>query len=116
MVAGAQRACGHGGTGQEEEEEGQEGLAAKEAVGERGRTRTSTDQHGRTGTSMDENDEGELGSLEKPYREILADIRRRQRARGHQPRKREEIDAFLLAERESWGEDQLAGRAPSKSA
>jgi len=40
----------------------------------------------------------------KPYREILADIRRRQRARGHQPRTREEIDAFLQAERESWGQ------------
>jgi hypothetical protein len=40
----------------------------------------------------------------KPYLEVVADIRRRQRARGHQPRTREEVDAYLSAERESWGQ------------
>jgi hypothetical protein len=40
----------------------------------------------------------------KPYLEVLADIRRRQHARGHHPRSREEVDACLSAERESWGE------------
>jgi hypothetical protein len=40
----------------------------------------------------------------KPYQEVLAGIRRRQLARGHQPRTREEVDAWLSAERESWGQ------------
>ena len=40
----------------------------------------------------------------KPYREALAEIRLRQRARGHRPRTREEIDAHLKSERESWGQ------------
>lgn len=40
----------------------------------------------------------------KPYLETLAEIRLRQRARGHQPRTREEIDASLRSERESWGQ------------
>ena len=39
----------------------------------------------------------------KPYQEVVAGIRRRQLARGHQPRTREEVDAWLSAERESWG-------------
>ena len=29
-------------------------------------------------------------------------LRERQQARGHQPRSNEEIDAYLLAERDSW--------------
>jgi hypothetical protein len=33
------------------------------------------------------------------YREILAEIRQRQTARGHQARSREEVDSFLQAER-----------------
>lgn len=41
---------------------------------------------------------------QKSYLEVLADIRRRQRARGHQPRTREEVDACLASERESWGQ------------
>lgn len=40
----------------------------------------------------------------KPYQEVLAAIRQRQRARDHQPRTREEVDAYLTAERESWGQ------------
>lgn len=39
----------------------------------------------------------------KPYREVLAAIRQRQRARGYHPPKREEVDAYLREERESWG-------------
>jgi hypothetical protein len=38
------------------------------------------------------------------YREVIANIRERQRARGHQPPTREEVDAYLQAERDSWGE------------
>jgi hypothetical protein len=38
------------------------------------------------------------------YREVLAAIRERQRQRGHQPPTREEVDAALRAERESWDE------------
>jgi len=40
----------------------------------------------------------------KPYREVLAAIRQRQRVRGHQPPTREEVDAYLASERESWGQ------------
>ena len=40
----------------------------------------------------------------KRYQEALAAIRERQRARCHQPRTREEVDAYLKAERESWGQ------------
>lgn len=38
------------------------------------------------------------------YQEVIAEIRERQRARGHRPPTREEIDAYLQAERDSWGE------------
>jgi hypothetical protein len=40
----------------------------------------------------------------RPYLEVLAEIRQRQRRRGHQPPNREEVDAYLRAERESWDE------------
>jgi len=40
----------------------------------------------------------------KHYQDVLAAIRQRQRARGHQPRTREEVDAWLQAERESLGQ------------
>jgi hypothetical protein len=40
----------------------------------------------------------------KSYQEVLAAIRQRQRARGHQPPTREEVDAYLTSERESWGQ------------
>ena len=39
-----------------------------------------------------------------PYQEVIAEIRKRQRARGHQPPTREEVDSYLRAERDSWGE------------
>ena len=40
----------------------------------------------------------------RPYREVMADIRRRQCARGHRPPSREEVDSYLRVERESWGD------------
>lgn len=41
---------------------------------------------------------------QRPYLEVMADIRQRQRARGHQPAAREEVDAYLQAERDSRGD------------
>lgn len=38
----------------------------------------------------------------RPHAEVIAEIRERQRARDHQPRTREEIDADIQAERDSW--------------
>lgn len=40
----------------------------------------------------------------RPHDEVIAEIRARQKARGHVPRTREEIDADLQAERDSWGD------------
>ncbi len=37
------------------------------------------------------------------YQEIVAAIRERQEARGHRPPTTEEVDAYLQAERDSWG-------------
>jgi hypothetical protein len=37
-----------------------------------------------------------------PHDEFMAQLRERQRQRGHVPRTREEVDAYLKAERESW--------------
>ena len=39
---------------------------------------------------------------QRPYQEVIAEIRSRQHARGHQPPRREEVDTYLQAERESW--------------
>ncbi len=36
----------------------------------------------------------------RTHAEVIAEIRERQRARGHQPRSREEIDAYIQAERD----------------
>jgi len=36
------------------------------------------------------------------YQQVMAEIRARQQACGHQPPTREEVDAILQAERESW--------------
>jgi hypothetical protein len=41
-------------------------------------------------------------TLPRPYQEVMADIRQRQQARGHQPPLREEVDAYVQSERESW--------------
>jgi hypothetical protein len=38
----------------------------------------------------------------RSYQEVMADIRERQRARGHKPRTREEVDAALREERDNW--------------
>ena len=40
----------------------------------------------------------------RPYRDVLATIRARQQARAHQPPSRDEVDAAVRAERESWDE------------
>ncbi|MEA2640455.1 MAG: hypothetical protein QOF51_1849 [Chloroflexota bacterium] len=40
----------------------------------------------------------------RPYTEVMAEIRRRQDERGHRPPSLEEVDQYLAAERESWGE------------
>ena len=46
-----------------------------------------------------------LASLQlRPRDEVIAEIRARQKARGHVPRTREEIDADLQIERDSWNE------------
>lgn len=41
---------------------------------------------------------------QRSYHEVMADIRREQQARGFKPPSREEVDAYLQAERDSWGE------------
>jgi hypothetical protein len=38
------------------------------------------------------------------YQEVISNIRNRQRARDHHPRTREQVDAYLREERDSWGE------------
>lgn len=40
----------------------------------------------------------------RTHAEVIAEIRERQCARGHQPRTREEIDAYIQAERDSWND------------
>ena len=39
---------------------------------------------------------------QRPYQEVIAKIRKRQRDRGHQSVTREEIDEYLQTERDSW--------------
>ena len=39
---------------------------------------------------------------QRPYQEVMAEIRERQRIRGYQPATREEVDAYLQTERDSW--------------
>jgi hypothetical protein len=38
------------------------------------------------------------------YQDVMDSIRERQRLRGYKPPTREEIDAYLQAERDSWGD------------
>ena len=45
-----------------------------------------------------------LSASPRQYQEIMAEIRERQRTRGHKPPTREEVDAYLQAERDSWEE------------
>lgn len=39
------------------------------------------------------------------YEKVMQEIRDGQRARGHVPPTREEVDAYLKAERDSWDDD-----------
>jgi hypothetical protein len=43
-------------------------------------------------------------AAKRPHEEVIAEIRARQQARGHQPRTREEIDAHIQTERDSWND------------
>jgi len=43
-------------------------------------------------------------ALRRPIQEVLAEIYRRQEIRGHQPPTKEEVDAYLRTERDSWEE------------
>lgn len=40
--------------------------------------------------------------IRRSHAEVIAEIRARQRARGHVPPTKEEIDAYLQGERDSW--------------
>jgi hypothetical protein len=44
-------------------------------------------------------------SSQQPYEQVMAEIRERQRLRGHQPRTQEQVDEELRAERASWDEE-----------
>lgn len=39
----------------------------------------------------------------RPYQQIIAEIRKDQQLRGHQPPTREQADAYLQVERDNWG-------------
>lgn len=41
-------------------------------------------------------------SLYRSYEQVMANIRRRQRVRGHQSPSREVVDTYVRAERASW--------------
>lgn len=43
-----------------------------------------------------------LLASQRSYQEVITEIRERQRARGHQPSTREEVDIYLQSERDSW--------------
>ncbi len=45
-----------------------------------------------------------IGTPQRSYAEVMAAIRERQRLRGYQPPTREEVDAQIQAERDSWGD------------
>ena len=38
------------------------------------------------------------------YAQVIGELRQRQAARGHLPPTRDEVDAYVRAERDSWGE------------
>jgi hypothetical protein len=49
--------------------------------------------------------EAEPAAAEKPsFQDFMADLRRRQAARGHVPRSADEIQAQIRDERDSWGD------------
>ena len=39
---------------------------------------------------------------ERPYQEIISEIRKRQNDRGHQPSVKEEVDMYLQSEHNNW--------------
>ena len=39
---------------------------------------------------------------QRSYTKVIAEIRKRQHARGHQPPTQKEVDSYLQSERESW--------------
>jgi hypothetical protein len=41
-------------------------------------------------------------TCQRPYQEVIAEIRKRQQDRGHQPSTREDVDTYLQAERDRW--------------
>jgi len=41
---------------------------------------------------------------QRRYQEVMAEIRAQQQARGHRAPTRQEVDAILRVERQSWGE------------
>lgn len=43
-----------------------------------------------------------LAKSERPYQEIISEIRKRQHDRGHQPSVKEEVDMYLQSERNNW--------------
>jgi hypothetical protein len=45
-----------------------------------------------------------VNTSRRSYHDVLVAIRERQQARSHQPPTREEVDAFIRAEREGWDE------------
>jgi hypothetical protein len=45
-----------------------------------------------------------LSASPRQYQKVIAEIRERQRTRGHQAPTREEVDEYLQAERDSWEE------------
>jgi hypothetical protein len=45
---------------------------------------------------------------QKSHAEVMAAIRERQRQRGYQPPTKEEVDAYIQAERDSWGDDHAS--------
>jgi hypothetical protein len=44
------------------------------------------------------------GTRQRTHQEVMEEIYERQRLRGHVPPTREEVDAYLREERDSWGE------------
>ncbi len=44
-----------------------------------------------------------VSASQRSYQEVVAAIRERQGARDHRPPTREEVAAYLQAERDSWG-------------
>jgi len=46
-----------------------------------------------------------ISAPQKSHAEVMAAIRERQRERGYQPPTKEEVDAYIQAERDGWGDN-----------